>query len=173
MRLNYNAVLAWLESSAVDCTTEQINKMIGVLLEAEDKAKGREAACKHALAQALELAKKAGFDSIEALLRAANPGQPQPATAATVSDKPVAIPRRPYLDPLDPNPTQAWAVFANRPAHTPDWIKTRLAEGWSLSELHYKNHHSAMKARNMKPLYDAVQKHAELLAQEQPRYKRR
>lgn len=169
-QITFDAIAGWLDANWQTLTVEQVSGLISRLDTIENKLKDRRSLANAALQKAAEEAKKLGFNSLEELLQAAqlSSGHPLHSTAPKTglsngSRKRPFVPRKPYLDPLDPN-TQAWALAKHHPR--PDWVKDRLSEGWTLEELHYKRHKWALAARNIQPLYDAIERHAELMQQE-------
>lgn len=174
MRITYPSVLAWATAEGKNCTPAELNSLLGVLEVALNKSKDRDGFTRHALQQAEILAKDAGYGSLDEMLQAtgrtvSKTAAPNP-NFATSAGKQIAAPRKPYLDPLDPN-TEAFAVYKDRAI--PAALQRRIDEGWSLEEMHYKRIAAGRKARGLDAPYDPIQKHAELMAQEPVRYKRK
>lgn len=176
MRLSYKSVLNWVESEAKNCSTRELEYLSGMVEVALDQAKTRESATRYALEQAEVAAQKAGYQSLEALLnatgRSLSPSK-QPIAATNQNGRQLAPPRKPYMDPMSPaDSVKAYAVYKNRAM--PPELQKRIDEGWDLSEMSFRRISAARKARGFPPNepYDPIQKHAELMAAEPPRYRR-
>ncbi|HJW53886.1 MAG TPA: hypothetical protein VJ577_01300 [Burkholderiaceae bacterium] len=165
MRLTYNSVYKWLEEEAKNPTHTQVEleKLESRLLEAIMKAHDRSVASKEALAKAEAAAKAAGFDSLADLLEQTQPALGGLGKIKSASGSELAPPRKPYLDPLDPD-TQAYAVYRNRPV--PEAIQRRLDEGWTLEEMHFKRIREGRLRRQLRENhpYDPIEKHKQLMA---------
>lgn len=159
MRVTWKTIEAWVRHVAAStCTPEQLRRLGQLAAEAEVQAAALQRERLTAKAKLEVLAAEAGYSDVLAFLRAAVPD----ALSAVAGPLRVA-PRRPYFDPLSALP-ELLALTHCRRDHYPDWVKTRLAEGWDLEELHYKKHRVALKVRGLTPLYDSVAKFKELAA---------
>ena len=165
MRLTYNSVYRWLEEEAKNPTRTQAEyeRLESRILEAIEKANDRSAASREALAKAEAAAKAAGFDSLADLLAQTQPALVGLSKIKSAGGAELAPPRKPYLDPLDPD-TQAYAVYSNRPI--PEAIQRRLDEGWTLEEMHFKRIRQGRLRRQLPENhpYDPIEKHKQLMA---------
>lgn len=159
--LTIRSVTAWLkQQAAAQCTPEELHRLHSLVDTAEAAAKARTEQQTAARARLEALALESGFADVTSFLRATMPG-----TIPDPGQQPIRLPvpaRRPYFDPLDPNPVLTAVTHCN-PENYPEWVKKRLAEGWDLEELHYKQHRLALKARGITPLHeDSVQLYNDL-----------
>lgn len=158
--LTIRSVTAWLKrDAAAQCTPDELHALYPLLVEAESVASARVEQQTAARARLEALARESGYPDVTALLRATMPGTiPEPG------QQPFGLPvpsRRPYFDPLDPNPVLT-ALTHCKPENRPRWVQEKLAAGWDLTELHYRQHRLALKARGIEPLYDSVEKYEQL-----------
>lgn len=160
--LTIRSVTNWLKNgAAAQCTPSELHSLYSLLGEAESAAAARVEKQTAARSRLEALARESGYPDVTAFLRATMPGaMPDPGQPAGRLPVPA---RRPFFDPLDPNPT-LFALTHCKPENMPDFVKTRLAEGWDLEELHYKKHRLALKSRGITPLYDSIEKYHELSA---------
>lgn len=160
MALSLKTVVIWLDTDAGQCTLEQLEVIQAALNDAKDRARQRERIRTDALTQMQALAKAAGFDTPEALLLASSP-----AGLPALQGRRQSVPRKPYFNPLSPNPELV--ALAHRSEDTlPSWCRELFAQGWTADELHWKNHKNALKRRGITPLYDSAVKFKELQARE-------
>jgi AraC-like DNA-binding protein len=168
MRVTYKTVKGWLDGpEPKKCSAGELRYLACALDTLLEDAENREKVARMVQRQVDELARKNGFESLEAMQREFNRGQ----QAAPGRD--LAPPRRPYLIPDDPK-TDAYAVYKDRmPAPIQDFLARNPT--WTLEDLHYKRIAQARKSRGLpadEP-YDPIAKHAELMAtaQRNPRRK--
>ena len=153
MRLSFNAVSRWLAAEGASCTREQLAQLQASLDAARTAIASNDARLAAALEQAEAAARAAGV-SLDELLQRTKPTADKPRKADV---------RRPYLNPYDANSE----LTALRPGKArPVWVEQLMAAGWDVSELHYKRHAAAMRARGEEPRYDAVARYKLLVSQE-------
>jgi hypothetical protein len=154
--LNYDSVYTWIAQRGPDCTPAQLDRLTELLAQVTEQAAQRESRSRDALDAANRAARDAGYASIEDLLSRAGSRSRKPARPANA-----AAPRRPHMDPLDPN-SDAYALTKFKVL--PPWAQARLAEGFTMQDLHYKRHAAAMRrVLGREPVYDAVARHNALL----------
>lgn len=159
--LTLKSVTNWIQRDAAgQCTPADLDQLLPLISAARSAAAARVEQQSAARARLEALAHESGFPDVATFLRSTMPGiAPTPGQVPKLQ----IPPRRPYFDPLDPNPTLA-ALTHSRPENRPAWVAARLAEGWDIEELHYKKHRLALKSRGIEPLYDSIAKYAELSA---------
>lgn len=163
MRLSYPAVLAWLTTHCTEFTTAQLEQLDGVVQAALEQARARDAQTADVLRRMDELAREAGASSAaEILQRAAAQQGGVEAPAVTQPRKLRTDVRKPYLDPYDANS----GIYAAKNLSETEWFKRAQAKGWTMQQCHYKHLADTWKSRGMKPLYDPVERHAQLVQQE-------
>lgn len=161
MATTYNAVESWLRTQAGECSSAQLQHLYELLRTAMDTAQQREASSQEALARLEALAREQGYASVEDLLRKAR-GDAARRTVPPPGRQPRSELRKPYLDPLDPDPKELFALSKTLPANYPQWVKRAMERGFTLDELKYKNHAAGCRRLSLTPLYDAHQKFSEL-----------
>jgi hypothetical protein len=153
MRLSFTAVSRWLEAEGPNCTHGQLAQLQASLDSARTAIARKDARLAEALVQAEAAARAAGV-SLDELLQRTKPSVDKPRKADV---------RKPYLNPYDANSQ----LTALRPGKArPDWVEQLVSAGWDVSELHYKRHAAALRARGEEPRYDAVARYKLLAAQE-------
>jgi hypothetical protein len=156
--LNYDSIYNWIAQRGPDCTPAQLDRLAELLAQVTDLAAQRESRSRSALDAANRAARDAGYASIEDLLSRVGSKPRKPARHANAG---AAAPRRPHMDPLDAN-SDAYALTKYKVL--PEWAQARLAEGFTMQDLHYKKHAAAMRrVLGCEPVYDAVTRHNELL----------
>jgi hypothetical protein len=121
----------------------------------------REASSREALEKLEALAREQGYAGVEDLLQKAR-GEAARRSAPPPGRQPRSELRKPYLDPLDPDPKELYALSKTLPENYPQWVKRALDRGFVLDELKYKNHAAACRRLGLQQLYDAHQKFQEL-----------
>lgn len=120
----------------------------------------REAQSQDALAKLDALAREQGYGSAEELLQKARGETAR--RSPSLGRQPRSELRKPYLDPLDPDPKELFALSKTLPENRPEWVKRALERGFTLDDLRYKNHAAACMRLGLPQLYDAREKFAEL-----------
>lgn len=162
MNINYSAVIDWIDSSAADeCTADELDRLSTRISAAVARAVAARRA--EALAQATKIAKEFGFDSLDELRSDAPRNRRE--TLADGRGTRSGL-RKPHLDPLDPGACELLAITKMRPENYPNWVKERLAEGFTVAELHFRNHEQGLARLGLgEPRYDAVARHKDLVTQ--------
>jgi phage anti-repressor protein len=81
--------------------------------------------------------------------------------------------RKPHLDPCNPEAHELYALTKYRTENYPEWVKERLQQGFSVEDLHFKNHAAAMRrVLGQEPLYDSTERYHALLAKEAVPFRR-
>lgn len=171
--MNFDSFRDWLKFKAVDeCSASELEELDGLILVAIDEVRNRDSRRKAALEKMALVAKELGFSSIDEVFGSrAKTSQTSLRGERRGNSQFVSGARRPHMNPMDPNASDVWAL--NKVKQLPAWAELLLSQGWTIEELSYKNHARAMKARGLTPLYDAVQRHSEILAAEAPRVRRK
>ena len=162
-QLNFDLVMAWLASPELALTAEQLERLVIEAIQAEDRVKNKAARMGRVKAQADEVARAGGYDSVEQLLQAMSP----PAAVSTAGrvlpgrKRPFQI-RKPYMSPFTPD--AIYSLAAHHPV--PDAIAKLLANGWRKEELHFRRLGDAAAARGLTLAFDPLARHAELVAAE-------
>ena len=162
-QLNFDLVMNWLASPELALTPEQIDRLVTEAIQAEDRIKNRAARLGRVKAQADEVAKAGGYDSVEQLLQAMSPPAPvSPAGRVLPGRKRPFQIRKPYMSPFDPD-----AIYSLARHHpVPDAIAKLLANGWRKEELHFLRLGDSSAARGLKLTFDPLATHAALVAAE-------
>lgn len=166
MQMKYSAVRDWLvDRAGAECTVAELEQLGARILTAIEQAKSIESRRTEALARATAVALEYGFDSLDALQAEAAGSRLAPA-APDRREQTSGI-RKPHLDPMDPDANKLYALTKHK--LLPRWAQRLVDAGWSVDELSYRNHAEALQRRGLPQLYDAVQRHRELLDRETPR----
>lgn len=161
MTTTYNAVETWLRTHAGACTSSQLQHLSELLRIAMMAAQQREANSQEALEKLEALAREQGFAGVDDLLKQAR-GEAARRSAPPPGRQPRSELRKPFLDPLDPDTKELYALSKTLPENYPAWVKRALERGFTLDELRYKNHAAACRRLGLTPLYDAQDKFNEL-----------
>lgn len=164
MKINYTVVAQWLEQrAATACTVAELKHLAQLIVTAIDTATSLEDRRKTALEQATKIAREFGFESIDELrseTSADSRGTPADGRGTRSGL------RKPHLDPLDPDACELLAITKMRPDNYPKWVKERLEQGFTIDELHFRNHAQGLARLGLgEPRYDAVVRHKELVTQ--------
>jgi hypothetical protein len=166
MKVTYSAVRDWLDSRAgAECTVAELEQLAPLILVAAEQARAIEARRAEALARATAVAKEFGFESLDALRGDTGGARAEPAAGSRREQ--ISSVRKPHLDPTDASANRLYALTKHK--ILPPWAQRLIDAGWSMDELSYRNHAEALQRRGLPQLYDAVQRHRDLLAQETPR----
>ncbi|MCB4359607.1 hypothetical protein [Quatrionicoccus australiensis] len=153
MKLTYKTIQRWFAENASACTLPEIDTLQFLLDAARDKAEVKAQRINDAIAAAEVAAKEAGLSLHEMI---------QGKRTPTKNRSPLL--RKPYLNPFDAS-SPLYALSTKRHGHSlPDWADALVKQGWTLDELHYKNHAKALEKRGITPLYDAEQRYSRLAA---------
>lgn len=156
MKLTTKTIIRWLTENANTCTLAELDAMQAQITSARDKAAVKAQRIATALAAAEAAAKEAGLSLSELVKRERTGAGKHPVTSVSI--------RKPYLNPFDAE-SPLYALSTKRFGQSlPQWAADLVGQGWTLDELHYKQHAAALAKRGITPVYDAEERYNRLVA---------